>query len=551
MAHLLRIFWRTSPVLFILTLLGAALEGGTNALFIALINRQVHATELHWTAVVSLVALSAGTILSSAMSRVALARLCHTLAYRLTISTARHVLSTQLATVESVGSARLLRSMIEDVNEISRGAASMPLVLTSGSLLVGCMVYLAWLSPSLVIVVIGGMAAGALGQVYLKRRFKELRRRAAKLAATAIANVQELIGGIKELKLSRLRRDAFLARVLDTTAAARRTTNIGSANLSSATEIWGRLLFFLLIALILFGRPILPAQTGPVITGYVLTVLYMMTPFRIITNQAMMATAAAVSLEQIEELHARIGDDRADDGAVSAVVPVAPIELRLRGVSHHYYHERQDETFTLGPIDLELRSGEIVLVVGGNGSGKTTLAKILCGLYKSPTGDIVLNGKPIGPDDELWYREHFSTVFSDYHLFESLLGIDDTVVDELARDYLERLHIAHKLEVRDGVYSTTKLSQGQRKRLALMTAYLEDRPVIVLDEWAADQDPSFRELFYRQMLPELRSKGKALLVITHDDRYFGIADRIVKLEEGKVVAVSDRDAIAAAAGQGS
>jgi putative ATP-binding cassette transporter len=107
-------------------------------------------------------------------------------------------------------------------------------------------------------------------------------------------------------------------------------------------------------------------------------------------------------------------------------------------------------------------------------------------------------------------------------------------LDRRAHEYLERLHLNHKVTIKDGVFSTTQLSQGQRKRLALLCAYIEDRPFYLFDEWASDQDPLFKEVFYTQLLPELRSLGKAVLVITHDDRYFGVADRLIKLDYGRI-----------------
>ena len=133
-----------------------------------------------------------------------------------------------------------------------------------------------------------------------------------------------------------------------------------------------------------------------------------------------------------------------------------------------------------------------------------------------------------------FYRQHFSVVFSDFYLFESLLGLDSPELDEQARNYLAQLQLTHKVEVKDGALSTTDLSQGQRKRLALLTAYLEDRPIYVFDEWAADQDPLFKEVFHYQLLPELKAKGKTVLVISHDDRYYHVADHIIKLEYGKI-----------------
>jgi putative pyoverdin transport system ATP-binding/permease protein len=125
-------------------------------------------------------------------------------------------------------------------------------------------------------------------------------------------------------------------------------------------------------------------------------------------------------------------------------------------------------------------------------------------------------------------------VFSDFHLFESLLGLEGPELDERAREYIGQLKLTPKIEVKDGALSTLDLSQGQRKRLALLTAYLEDRPVYLFDEWAADQDPLFKEVFYYQLLPELKAKGKTIVVISHDDHYYHVADRIVKLEYGAV-----------------
>lgn len=181
-----------------------------------------------------------------------------------------------------------------------------------------------------------------------------------------------------------------------------------------------------------------------------------------------------------------------------------------------------------------MQSGEITFIIGGNGSGKSTLAKLITGLYPPNTGSIYLNGLLITDRNQEWYRQHFSAVFSDFYLFDSCLGFDRTDLDRQVEIYLKQLQLDHKVQVRNGVLSTTSLSQGQRKRLALLTAYLEDRPIYLFDEWASDQEPHFRDLFYRQSLMELKEKGKAVIVITHDDRYFHLADQIIKLDYGKV-----------------
>jgi putative ATP-binding cassette transporter len=195
-------------------------------------------------------------------------------------------------------------------------------------------------------------------------------------------------------------------------------------------------------------------------------------------------------------------------------------------------------------VDLTFRRGELVFVVGGNGSGKSTLAKIVTGLYPPEAGRILLDGREITDANRDEYRQLFSTVFADYHLFESLLGMHSPELDLQAEEYLTQLHLNQKVKITDGRISTTALSSGQRKRLALLTAYLEDRPFYVFDEWAADQDPLFKEIFYRQLLPELKSRGKTILVITHDDRYFDAADRILKLDYGQLIPACPATALA-------
>ncbi|MEU4596366.1 ATP-binding cassette domain-containing protein [Nocardia sp. NPDC023988] len=192
--------------------------------------------------------------------------------------------------------------------------------------------------------------------------------------------------------------------------------------------------------------------------------------------------------------------------------------------------------FRLGPIDLVFEPGQITFVVGGNGSGKSTLAKIITGLYVPRTGSLSLNGERIDHDNIEWFRQNSSAVFTDFHLFEDYLGFDRPGIDAEVRRYLEELQIAHKVSVEGGRLSTVDLSQGQRKRLALLTALLEDRQIYVFDEWAADQEPRFREVFYREILTDLKRRGKTVIVITHDDRYFDCADQLVKLDFGLVAA---------------
>jgi putative pyoverdin transport system ATP-binding/permease protein len=182
-----------------------------------------------------------------------------------------------------------------------------------------------------------------------------------------------------------------------------------------------------------------------------------------------------------------------------------------------------------------LHPGELVFLIGGNGSGKTTLALLLVGLYVPEQGYIRLNGELITDVNREAYRQQFTAVFAEPYLFESLLGYEDVDIEQRAREVLVQLQLEHKVRIEKGRFSTLDLSQGQRKRMVLLSAYLDNRPFCVFDEWAADQDPIFKKIFYTKLLPDLKRQGKTVIVITHDDRYFGLADYCIKLVDGQLV----------------
>jgi putative ATP-binding cassette transporter len=208
-------------------------------------------------------------------------------------------------------------------------------------------------------------------------------------------------------------------------------------------------------------------------------------------------------------------------------------EIVLRGVVFQH-RDSQAVPFTVGPIDLTLRAGEIVFLTGGNGSGKSTLLKLLTALYLPQLGSIQIDGELVTPDNAQSYRDMFATVFSDFHLFRKLHGIDIDSPDEV-QPLIDEMELTEKTALVDRAFNTLDLSAGQRKRLALLVAMLERRPVCILDEWAADQDPIFRRKFYYEILPILRARGATIIAVTHDDRYFHLADRQLRMEEGKLL----------------
>ncbi|HWW74430.1 MAG TPA: cyclic peptide export ABC transporter [Pyrinomonadaceae bacterium] len=446
----------------------------------------------------------------------------------------RKILEAPMRHLETVGTPRLYATLTEDITSITGALLMLPMMAINTAVTVGCLVYLGWLSFNILSVVMLFMFFGVIAYQVLLRRSIRYQRQAREETDTLFKHFRALNDGMKELKTHKRRREAFLSDLLFPTTEVLRRLSLRAVAILTAAASFGQTLFFVLIVFVLFVLPNYDDFSLPVQAGAVLTILYMMTPLNITMNSLPMLARASVSLGKVETLglsldaHREEGESSAEDAGVEWG------KLELVDVSHSYRGEREDETFTLGPLSLEFRPGELVFITGGNGSGKTTLVKLLTGLYVPEGGEIRIDGVPVTAAARDAYRQRFSVVFSDFHLFESLLGVDGPDLDEKARHYLKQLHLNNKVRVKDGKLSTIALSQGQRKRLALLTAYLENRPVYIFDEWAADQDPQFKEIFYYDLLPALKARGKTVLVISHDDRYYHMADRIIKLDYGQI-----------------
>ena len=104
---------------------------------------------------------------------------------------------------------------------------------------------------------------------------------------------------------------------------------------------------------------------------------------------------------------------------------------------------------------------------------------------------------------------------------------------------LDKFGLKNKTHYTDKQFTSTKLSTGQRKRLAYLLSCLEDKQIYLLDEFAAEQDPQFRHYFYRTLIPELKASGKTIVMVTHDDSYFDACDRLIKLDYGGIIQAQD------------
>ena len=434
--------------------------------------------------------------------------------------------------LEALGQARLTVAVTDDVRRIIGGAEVVPQLLINGVMLIGIFGFLCYINTHVFVFVLEALVFGIvtfhIPVLFANRHF----HRARQLYDTLEKGVRGLILGIKELQLDRHKRERYFEQVLRPCerellgAEKRAMTTLLAAN------SYGDLLFFFAIGAIAFVFVNYHEISGQDLVAVVMVLLYISGPIAVILNTLPRMSMAAVSLRKIEEILGELPEH------VEAERPIRYREwhnLSFAGAGYQHRSDKAHDGFTVGPLDFTVSKGEITFIVGGNGSGKSTLCKMLSLHYPSATGHIqfdeqVLDGECI--DD---YRQHIATVFSDYYLFDRLLTpIDDAYLAEANR-YLQELAIDHKVQIKDGIFSTTDLSDGQRKRLALVVSFLDDKELYLLDEWAADQDPVFKKVFYTEILRDLKAQGKAVVVVSHDDRYFHVADQLLIMEDGKII----------------
>jgi putative ATP-binding cassette transporter len=520
----------------ILAIIVGIINGICNAALLAIIHKALIAgrgasANLLWGFVALWLILPASRI----ASQVTLSHLVQTAIYDLRMRLSRQILAAPLRQLEQIGPHRLFATLNDDVQAISNALLSIPTICMQSTVLIASLAYLGWLSWPVLIGVIIFMSIGMFIFQQATAKAQGYLSLAREDHDSLFRHFRALIEGNKELKLHRGRRQSFMERVLKSTANSFRRHNVTGAGIQTAAAGMGQILFFLLIGLLIFGVPAYTNTSAAVLTGYTLLLLFIMTPIEVLNITVPTIFRAQIALQKVDSLGLSLAEKTTEKEAAETSAELPAWEsVELRGIAHTYYREAENSNFTLGPIDLTLTPGELVFITGGNGSGKTTLAKLLIGLYAPEAGELRINGEPVTDENRDWYRQHFTVVFSDFFLFDSLLGLEAPKLDEKAREYLVKLQLNHKLDVKEGVLSTTELSQGQRKRLALLTAYLEDRSIYLFDEWAADQDPTFKQIFYHSLLPELKARGKTVVVISHDDRYYDVADRLVKLADGKL-----------------
>jgi putative pyoverdin transport system ATP-binding/permease protein len=525
---------------FLIAAIAMILLGGiANIALLAIVTQMVSRNAgFGWNFVLALIALGGFLGITRGVAQYLLTKVTIDSLVALRMGLCSQIIAAPLSTLERLGNARLTATFTESMPAISNALVQLPNIVLYAIVAGGSIVYMAWLSWKALIVIL--LAGGAIIALY-----RYVNGRAQKEFMTAfgyyrqvLKGFNELVNGAKELKLHRARRKAHLASALSSPMSGLASHRLTSSFLYGTAEAWSTAGMFFTIALVLTITRTASKDVG---AGFVLALLYLMPLVQGILTALPAFSQAESAIVNFQALTTEVAAQ--SDVALTHPAPSNNWrEIWLKDIEFGYQQEG-DSSFRVGPLNFCLQQGETVFVTGGNGSGKTTLIKLLLGLYRPHAGEILVDGVPVSDQYVDDYRQRFSAVFFDFHLFDRLHGLPG--IDEEAAAYLRHLRLDHKVKVENGELSTINLSQGQKKRLALLTAYLEDRPIYIFDEWAADQDFEFREFFYYEIVPGLKRRNKTVIVITHDDRYFHLADRLVKLDFGRIVETSQEDFYAA------
>lgn len=464
------------------------------------------------------------------LSQILLSRVALDATTELRIRAYRYIVRAPVAELETLGPSRLLSAITTDVGRIVNGAVVVPNVLVSLVTLLGMLTYLFFLNSEVFWFVLGAIAFGVVTYqvpMYLGNKYFERGRANIDTLQEAIRG---LIYGVKELKLGKEKRERYFDDILLSSEYAVNANAKGGNTIITAAANYGDLLSFFVIGVVAYVFVSYHSISTASLVGVIMALLYITGPVSLILNSIGQIAMAQVSLRNVNRIFTRLSQEPAHD----VVAPLAPWRsVVFEDVSYRY--GESGAGFALQPLSFEIARGEVTFIVGGNGSGKSTLSKLISLHYTPASGRVRFGDTVVDMATINSCRQCISAIFTDYYLFDRLLGgLDENTQGQLQR-YLTELELDKKVSVDGGRFSTTALSDGQRKRLALLVTFLEDREIYLFDEWAADQDPRFKEVFYHTILPTLRERDKAVVVISHDDRYFHVADKVLVMEDGQLI----------------
>ena len=495
---------------------------------------------LSWQSLGYFSALVVLLLVTTFLSQYALTRLGHIFVYELRTKLVKQIIDTNVPQIDKLGNAQLLASLSTDIQSITVAFVRMPELVQGIILSSGVALYLGWLSlPLLLIIMVWIVMTIWISTILVKHVYKHLTE-LREINDLLYEDYQSIIEGRKELALNQHRAQNLYTNDFLSHAQSYKKRVIKADTFHLSAVNWSNIMMFAAIGVVFAVSNYLNIPMS-VATTFSLTILFMQSPLLQAVGAYPTLQTAQVALDKIQTLALA-------DYQPAFLINMAANDwqtISLNNVSYRYQGISENETLTdsiLKNVNLTLKRGEVVFLIGSNGSGKSTLAKIITGIFTPTTGAVKVDQQTIDSENNSHYRQLFSAIFSDQHLFKQLIGSQDNDPDmPLVTEWLHKLNLQDKVTVTDHRLSTDKLSQGQRKRLAMLLAVAEQKDFLLLDEWAADQDPAFRRIFYQTLIPELSAMGKTLFIISHDDGYFEHADRLLMMKEGRLTELNTEE----------
>jgi len=441
--------------------------------------------------------------------------------------------SAELHFIENSERGEMYTRLTQDSNLISQSGLLLITAAQSGMVLVFSFLYLAWLSPISFLMTIVFISLAVYIYLFYEKTISKQLHLATQKEAKFFEYFSHLLDGFKELKMNRQKSDDLFEHI-DTLSQETEKLKVNVGLQQVTTLMFSRMSFYLLLAILVFVVPSFHASHVDEIYKISTTILFIIGPISMLVSSLPTVSQSNVALENLTELETQL------DGVIIEIYSQQQSmgsdfnEIQLEKATFSYPDKQGKSLFSIGPITLSIQKGEMLFIVGGNGSGKSTLLKLLTGLYYPTKGSVDLNSELIDRTQYASYRSLFAIIFTDFHLFDKLYGLSN-IDDKQVKELLRLMQLDKKTKYRAGEFTQLDLSTGQKKRLAFVAAILDNKPIYIFDELAADQDPQFRQYFYEVILPDLKLKGKTIIAVTHDDKYFHVADRVLKMEEGQLV----------------
>jgi putative ATP-binding cassette transporter len=442
---------------------------------------------------------------------------------------------TELAFIEQSDHSDIFTHITQDTSVISQSAVILINACQQGLVVVVCLLYIAWLSMTGFIMTMVILSSSVFLYLYNAATISSMLHKTTNKESQFFDAINHILVGFKEIKINKKKNDA-LFEYIESVSNEAKQMKLETGFYFVIGLMFGQTSFYVLCAAIIFILPLFSHTYVEEVASITVAILFLFGPVSTVVGALPIFARATVAVENIYQLEQDIDKFNGDLSQIAISAPDFE-NIEFKQVIFRYINSKERRAFAVGPLSFSIQCGEVLFIVGGNGSGKSTVLKLLTGLYQPLVGDIYLNGQLVDMDGYPYLRELYSTIFTDFHLFDRIYGIDIVNEDKM-KSLLKEMDLDKKTAYKEGRFSNVDLSTGQKKRLAYIVSMLEDKQIYIFDEWAADQDPEFRRYFYEVLLKDLQAKGKTIIAVSHDDRYFSAADRIMTIEYGQIIGIT-------------